>query len=138
MSRIMAIDYGRKRVGLAVTDPLQIIAHALDTVPTHQIFEYLKKYLQTEAVELFVVGDPKNLNNTPSQIAAQVQQFVKQLQKTFPETSIQMHDERFTSKMAFQSMIDMGMKKSDRQKKENIDKISATIILQSYIESIKK
>jgi putative Holliday junction resolvase len=138
MARILSIDYGSKRVGLAVTDPLQIIATALDTVPSHQVIEYLKKYLQAESVELFVVGEPKRLNNTPAQSAPLVNQFVKQLAKTFPETPIKLHDERFTSKMAFQSMIDSGMKKSERRNKENIDKISAVIILQSYLESIKK
>jgi putative Holliday junction resolvase len=138
MARILSIDYGSKRTGLAVTDPLQIIATALDTVPTHQLMEYLKKYLQQEPVELFVVGEPKRLDNTPAQSGPMVQQFAKLLAKQFPEIPIKMYDERFTSKMAFQSMIDSGMKKSERQKKENIDKISAVIILQSYLESIKK
>jgi putative Holliday junction resolvase len=138
MARILSIDYGRKRVGMAVTDPLQIIATALDTVPAHQAIDYLKRYLEKEPVELFVVGEPKNLDNTPSESAPLVRQFVKQLQNTFPSVSVKMYDERFTSKMAFQSMIDSGMKKSERQKKENVDKISAVIILQSYLESIKK
>jgi putative Holliday junction resolvase len=138
MARIVSIDYGSKRVGLAVTDPLQIIATALDTVASREVIEYLKKYLQNEPVELFVVGEPKRLNNTPAQSAHLVNQFVKLLEKTFPAIPIAMHDERFTSKMAFQSMIDSGMKKSERRNKENIDKISAVIILQSYLESIKK
>lgn len=138
MARILAIDYGSKRVGLAVTDPLQIIATALDTVPAHEAIAFLKKYIETEAVELFVVGEPKRLNNTPAQSAPLVHNFVKQLQKQFSHIPVAMHDERFTSKMAFQSMIDSGMKKSERRNKENIDKISAVIILQSYLESIKK
>jgi putative holliday junction resolvase len=138
MARILSIDYGSKRTGIAVTDPLQIIATALDTVPSHQLMDYLKKYVQQEQVELFVVGEPKRLDNTPAQSAPMVQQFVKLLAKQFPDIPIKMHDERFTSKMAFQSMIDSGMKKSERQKKENVDKISAVIILQSYLESIKK
>jgi len=138
MARILSIDYGTKRTGLAVTDPLQIIATALDTVPTHQLMDYLRKYLSHEPVELFVVGEPKRLNNTPAQSAPAVNQFVNLLGKQFPAIPVKMYDERFTSKMAFQSMIDSGMKKSERQKKENIDKISAVIILQSYLESIKK
>lgn len=138
MARILAIDYGSKRVGLAVTDPLQIIATSLDVVPSYQVIEYLKKYIQAEMVELFVVGEPKRLNNMPAQSAPLVNNFVKQLQKQFPDIPVILHDERFTSKMAFQSMIDSGMKKSERRNKENIDKISAVIILQSYLESIKK
>jgi putative holliday junction resolvase len=138
MARIMAIDYGTKRTGLSVTDPLQIIATALDTVPTFELMPYLKKYLEKEVVELFVVGEPKRLNNTPAQSAPKVAQFVKILQQQFSTIPIIMVDERFTSKMAFQSMIDMGMKKSERKNKENIDKISAVIILQSYLQSIGK
>jgi putative Holliday junction resolvase len=134
----MSIDYGKKRVGLAVTDPMQIIATSLDVVPTHQIIPYLKNYLEKEAVELIVVGDPKNLDNTPSEPASLISHFVKQLQRAFPEIPVKMHDERFTSKMAFQSMIASGKKKSERQKKENIDKISAVIILQSYLQSVRK
>jgi putative holliday junction resolvase len=138
MARILAIDYGRKRTGLAVTDPLQIIPTALDTIPTHELLNYLRKYLDKEQVELFVIGEPKHLDNTPAQSAPLVNQFVIQLQKQFAHIPVKMYDERFTSKMAFQSMIDSGMKKSERMKKENIDKISAVIILQSYLESIKK
>jgi putative Holliday junction resolvase len=122
MARILSIDYGSKRTGLAVTDPLQIIATALDTVPSHQLMEYLKKYLNQEPVELFVMGEPKRLNNTPAQSAPLVQQFVKQLQKQFPDIPVKMYDERFTSKMAFQSMVDSGMKKSDRKKKKTLIK----------------
>jgi len=107
-------------------------------VPTFELMPYLKKYLEKEVVELFVVGEPKRLNNTPAQSAPKVAQFVKILQQQFATIPIIMVDERFTSKMAFQSMIDMGMKKSERKNKENIDKISAVIILQSYLQSIGK
>lgn len=132
----MAIDYGRKRVGLAVTDPLQLIATALDTVPTHQIITYLKNYLAQEKVDLFVIGDPKNLDNTPAESAPLVKSFINQLHQQFPHIPIIAYDERFTSKIAFQSMIASGKKKKYRQKKEHVDKISAVIILQSYMERI--
>lgn len=135
MPRLLAIDYGAKRTGIAVTDPLKIIATALDTVPTHQLPDFLKKYLLTEQVEAFVVGMPKKLDNTDSENATRVTAFVKTLQKTFPEIPVHLHDERFTSSMALQSMIASGSKKSDRREKGNIDKISATIILQSFMES---
>jgi len=135
MPRLLAIDYGAKRTGIAVTDPLKIIATALDTVPTHQLPDFLKKYMTTEEVEAFVVGMPKKLDNTDSENAARVTAFVKTLQKTFPEIPVHLHDERFTSSMALQSMIASGSKKSDRREKGNIDKISATIILQSFMES---
>jgi putative holliday junction resolvase len=138
MARIMAIDYGSKRTGIAVTDPLQIIATALDTVNSADIIPYLKQYLQKEPVELFVVGEPKRLDNSPAQSAGKVAAFVLLLKQHFATIPIKMVDERFTSKMAFQSMIDMGMKKSQRQDKSNIDKISAVIILQSYLQSIGK
>lgn len=134
MPRILAIDYGAKRTGLAVTDPSKIIASALETVPTDKLLDYLKKYIQTEAVEAFVVGMPKNLNGTSTDGTAYVERFVVELKNIFPETPIHLHDERFTSKMAVQSMIAGGMKKKDRQIKGNIDKISAVIILQSFME----
>ena len=135
MPRILAIDYGAKRTGLAVTDPSKIIASALETVPTDKLLEYLKKYTQTEAVEAFVVGMPKNLDGTATDGTAHVERFVVELKNTFPETPIHLHDERFTSKMAMQTMIAGGMKKKDRQIKGNIDKISAVIILQSFMEN---
>ena len=135
MPRIVAIDYGAKRTGLAVTDPLQIIATALETVRTHDLLEYLKKYSQSEPVEAFVIGMPRRLDNSDSENAPRVQAFVKLLKKTFPDIPIHTHDERFTSSMALQSMIASGTKKSDRREKGNIDKISATIILQSFMES---
>ncbi|SKC15673.1 Holliday junction resolvase RuvX [Dyadobacter psychrophilus] len=135
MPRLLAIDYGAKRTGIAVTDPLQIIATALDTVRTHDLLEFLKKYAATEPIEAFIVGMPKRLDNTESENAARVIAFVKILKKTFPEIPVHTHDERFTSSMALQSMIASGSKKSERREKGNIDKISATIILQSYMES---
>lgn len=135
MPRILAIDYGAKRTGLAVTDPSKFIASALETVPTDKLLEYLKKYTQTEVLEAFVVGMPKNLDGTATDGTAYVERFVVELKNIFPVTPIYLHDERFTSKMAMQTMIAGGMKKKDRQIKGNIDKISAVIILQSFMES---
>ncbi|KQS32773.1 Holliday junction resolvase RuvX [Dyadobacter sp. Leaf189] len=135
MARLLAIDYGSKRSGIAVTDPLQIIATALDTVPTHDLRTFLKKYTSQEQVEAFIVGMPKKMDNTDSENAARVQAFIKLIQKDFPEIPVHTHDERFTSSMALQSMISAGSKKSDRREKGNIDKVSATIILQSFMES---
>ena len=135
MPRILAIDYGAKRTGLAVTDPFQIIASALETVPTEKILEFLKKYTQNEVTEAFVVGMPKNLDGSSTDGTAYVERFIIELKATFPETPVHLHDERFTSKMAVQTMIAGGMKKKDRQIKGNIDKISAVIILQSFMES---
>jgi putative Holliday junction resolvase len=134
MPRIIAIDYGSKRVGLAVTDPLQIIATALDTVHSKDVIEYLKKYTQAEEVEAFVVGKPSNLNGEATNATPLVEAFVKNLKKNFPEKTIHLQDERFTSKMALDAMIAGGSKKKDRQNKGNIDKISAVIILQSFLE----
>jgi len=135
MPRLVAIDYGAKRTGLAVTDSLQIIATALETVRTHDLLDFLKKYAQSEEIEAFVVGMPRRLDNTDSDNTPRVQAFVKTLVKAFPQTPVHTHDERFTSSMALQSMIASGSKKSDRREKGNIDKISATIILQSFMES---
>ncbi|PWJ59957.1 putative Holliday junction resolvase [Dyadobacter jejuensis] len=135
MSRILAIDYGSKRTGIAVTDPLQIIATALETVRTHDLLAYLEAYAQQEVLEAFVVGMPRRLDNTDSENAARVKAFIKSLKKKFPEIPVYEHDERFTSSMALQVMIANGSKKSDRKQKGNIDKISATIILQSFMES---
>jgi putative holliday junction resolvase len=137
MPRILAIDYGSKRVGLAVTDPLQIIATALDTVHSKDVIDYLKKYLQNEEVEAFVVGKPSNMEGKPTDATPLVEAFVNLLKKQFPEKPIHLHDERFTSKMALASMIAGGTKKKDRQNKSNIDKVSAVIILQSYLEQYK-
>ena len=133
MSRLLAIDYGTKRVGLAVTDPLQIIASPLDTVHSKDVIAFLKAYNLREQVEAFIVGMPKNLNNEDTNATSLVKQFVKLLKKNFPEMPVHLIDERFTSKMALQTMIAGGSKKKDRAKKENLDKISATIILQSYL-----
>ncbi|CAG5071703.1 Putative pre-16S rRNA nuclease [Dyadobacter sp. CECT 9623] len=135
MGRLLAIDFGSKRSGIAVTDPLQIIATALDTVATHELRNFLKKYTEKEQLEAFIIGMPKKLDNTASENAARVTAFIKLLQKDFPEIPVHAHDERFTSSMALQSMISGGSKKSDRREKGNIDKISATIILQSFMES---
>lgn len=135
MGRLLAIDYGLKRVGLAVTDPLQIIATALETVPTKQLLNFLISYCKTEQVDLFIVGKPLNLNLQRTDSTEAVYKFVSQLKKTFPKHTVHLHDERFTSKMALAAMIRSGSTKKDRRKKENIDKVSATIILQSFIES---
>ena len=134
MSRILAFDYGTKRIGIAVTDSLQIIATGLDTIHPNDIVVYLTKYLSTEVVELFVVGEPKQLDGTPSQSAQHVRGFMTILKKHFPEIPIETMDERFTSKMAAATVAQSGFKKSDRRNKERIDTISATIILQSYLE----
>ena len=130
----MSFDYGTKRIGIAVTDPLQIIATGLDTVHPNQIVEYLKKYLQTEQVKLFVVGEPKQMDNSPSQSAGHVKGFVNLLKKTFPEIPVEMLDERFTSKMASAAIAQSGMNKKARQSKELVDTISAVILLQSWME----
>jgi putative holliday junction resolvase len=132
--RILAIDYGTKRVGLAVTDPLKIIASALETVHSKDVMVFLKTYLESEEVEAFVVGMPVNLDGEDTNNTSHVKGFVKNLQKTFPEIPIHLHDERFTSKIALQAMIASGYSKKDRREKGNIDKISAVIILQSYME----
>tara|TARA_R110001599_G_scaffold19503_3_gene74651 strand:+ start:18173 stop:18583 length:411 start_codon:yes stop_codon:yes gene_type:complete len=135
MGRILAIDYGSKRVGMAVTDPLQIIASPLDTVHSKDVIQYLKDYDKAENIESFVLGMPMNLNNQPSDATLGAQQFENLLKKQFPEKAVYLQDERFTSKMAMDAMIAGGMKKKDRREKGNIDKISATIILQSFLES---
>lgn len=135
MGRIMAVDYGRKRTGLAVTDPMQIIATALDTVDTSQLITYLKNYFATELVDELVIGMPKQMDNSDSEIAADVRQIKDKITQTFPGLSIKYADERFTSKIAMRAMIDGGMKKKDRRDKKNVDKISATLILQSYMEA---
>lgn len=132
--RILAFDYGTKRVGIAVTDPLQIIATGLDTIHPKDIIEYLKKYLSQELVELFVVGEPLQMNGTPSQSTPHIKGFITILKKNFPEIPIERIDERFTSKMASAVVAQSGLKRSDRQDKARLDTISATIILQTYLE----
>lgn len=135
MGRILAIDYGTKRVGLAVTDPLQIIASPLDTVHSKDVIKYLKDYDANEGIEELVLGMPKKLDGTDTNATRHVQQFHKHLKKQFPEKPVYLHDERFTSKIALDAMIASGSKKKDRREKGNIDKVSAAVILQSYLES---
>lgn len=135
MPRIIAIDYGTKRTGLAVTDPNKIIATALDTIHSAKVIGYLREYLKKEAVECFVVGEPMQMNYTPSEITPQINSFIKKLSEAFPEIPIRRVDERFTSKMAMQSMLVDGSTKSDRRNKELIDQRSAVIMLQSYLEN---
>ena len=130
----MAFDYGTKRIGIAVTDPLQMIANGLDTIHPNQIIDFLKKYLQTEQVQTFVVGDPKQMDGTPSQSAIHVKGFVNLLKKTFPDIPVEMIDERFTSKMASAVILQSGINKKARQNKALVDNISATILLQSWME----
>mgnify|MGYP000862207237 FL=1 len=134
LARILALDYGTKRTGIAITDDLQIIASGLTTVETKNIFSFLMHYLKTENVELFVVGEPKQMNNTESESEQFIKLFVEKLKTTFPKIPVKRVDERFTSKMAFQSMIDSGLNKKQRQNKALVDEISATIILQTYLE----
>ncbi|MEM9417170.1 MAG: Holliday junction resolvase RuvX [Bacteroidota bacterium] len=133
MGRIMAIDYGLKRVGMAVTDPLQLIATPLTTVSTAEVLAFLQAYVAQETVETLVVGMPKRLNNTASPMTAVVTKFMRTLQKTFPNQRILAHDERYTSKLAAASLVEGGFKKKDRRRKANVDKLSATIILQSFL-----
>jgi putative Holliday junction resolvase len=135
MARILAIDYGAKRVGLAATDPLQIIASPLDTVHSKDFIEFIRKYLLREPVEAFIVGMPKRLDNTDTDATAGAKGCVTLLRKHFPQIPVHLHDERFTSRMAQQAILASGAKKKDRQNKELVDKVSASIILQSYLES---
>ena len=133
MGRILAFDYGTKRTGIAVTDPLQLIASGLKTVETSEILTFLKTYCNDEEVVLFVVGLPRQMNNLPSESEQFIKSFIRDLKRTFPEIPIKREDERFTSKMALQSMIDSGIKKKQRRNKAIVDEISATLILQSYL-----
>ncbi|WP_100612545.1 Holliday junction resolvase RuvX [Confluentibacter lentus] len=135
MPRILAIDYGLKRTGIAVTDELQIIASGLTTVATQDIFVFLKDYTAKENVELFLVGEPKQMDNTASESEVLIIPFINRLVQEFPNILVKRVDERFTSKMAFQTMIDSGLKKNQRKNKALIDEISATLILQSYLYS---
>lgn len=135
MARILCIDYGGKRTGLAVTDPLQIIATALTTIPTKELIPFLKNYIATEPVELILIGEPLNLDDSPTHATPLVKQAIKLLTKTFPSIPVQTVDERYSSKMAVRAMIDMGMKKKDRREKGNIDQIAATILLQEYLQN---
>jgi putative Holliday junction resolvase len=137
MARILAIDYGGKRTGLAVTDPLQIIATGLSTIESKQLIPYLKKYFLTEAVELIIIGLPKNWDESDTHGTPLAEAAIKKLQKSFPQIPLKTVDERYTSKMAKDAMLQMGMKKKDRQIKGNVDIIAATIILQEYLHSIQ-
>ena len=134
MDRIIGIDYGRKRVGVAVSDPLGIFASALDTIHSAKIIDYLKNYTEKENVVLFVVGYPMNMDNRPSEAAKDVDAFLKLLKKNFPDIPVETEDERFTSVLAHRAMIDGGMKLKDRKNKASVDRISAAIILQTYLD----
>ena len=136
MPRILCIDYGKKRTGIAVTDPLKIIATALTTVETPSLIQFLKKYFTEEQVELVLIGEPKNLDDSDTHATPLVNQFIQKFKKEFPLMKIEKVDERYSSKMAVQSMIAMGMKKKDRQKKENVDQIAAAIMLQEYLKTL--
>jgi putative holliday junction resolvase len=135
MGRILAIDYGTKRVGLAVTDPLRLIAGGLNTIHSKDLMDFLKNYTGKEKVDIIVVGEPKTLMNEKSSSARFIEPFVKHLITTFPEIKIERYDERFTSRMAMQSMIEGGLKKKDRRNKETVDQVSAIIILQDYMRA---
>ncbi len=134
MGRILGIDYGKKRVGLAVTDTLQIIANQLAVVPTHKIWDFLEDYFMKEQVDEVVLGYPRQMNNQPSDAVIYIEMFIRKFKKVYPAMRLELIDERYTSKLAFQAMIDGGLKKKARQNKGKIDEISATIILQSYME----
>jgi putative Holliday junction resolvase len=135
MARILCIDYGLKRTGIAVTDPLQIIATGLTTVDSAEMVSFLKKYFQQEVVELIIIGQPKNLDDSDTHATPLVQQAIKKLQKEFPRIPLKTVDERYTSKMAKQAMIEMGMKKNKRRNKRTVDEIAATIMLQEYMQT---
>ena len=135
MGRVLGIDYGRKRTGIAVTDPLQIVAGNLATVPTHTLMQFIKDYIGRETVDRIVVGQPSQLNGQPSESMKYITPFVSRLKKELPDIPVVMYDERFTSTIAHQAMIDGGMKKSDRRDKSRVDAIAATIILNDYLKS---
>lgn len=137
MGRLLAIDFGIKRTGIAVTDELQLIASGLTTVNTKELLQFLKDYTQKECVDFFIVGEPKQMNNSSSESELLIQNFLKKLKLAIPQIPIKRYDERFTSKMAFQAMIDGGLKKQKRKNKALIDEISATLILQGYMDSIR-
>jgi putative holliday junction resolvase len=138
MARIISLDYGLKRTGIAVTDPMQIIATGLTTVETPKLMQFLKDYFAKETVELILIGEPKNLDDTDTHATGPVKQFIARLKKTFPQIPIETADERYTSKMATRAMIDMGMKKKDRRNKALVDEIAATMMLQEYLEKINR
>ena len=134
MGRLLAIDYGQKRVGIAVTDSEKIIATALETIAENEVLDYLKNYIAAQTVEVFVLGMPKKLDNSPSSNAAAVVKFQKKLETLFPDIPVELEDERFTSSLALDAMISGGMSKKNRRNKSNVDKISAVLILQTYME----
>lgn len=136
MGRILAFDYGQKRVGLAVSDPLKITANALDTVPVHELFNYLKNYLSREQVEAFVVGLPRQMNGADSDSMQYILPFVERLKKQFPDQKVIYVDERFTSKLAHHAILEAGLRKKQRQDKALVDRVAATIILQTYLNSL--
>ncbi len=133
MGRVLALDYGSKRTGIAITDELQLIASGLTTVATSTLMDFLKKYIASEKVDLVLVGEPKQKDGTHSNIEVEIQNFLKKFSEAFPDLDVKRVDERYTSKMAFQTMIDSGLKKKQRQNKALVDEISATIILQEYL-----
>lgn len=135
LSRLLAIDYGGKRTGIAITDEMQIIASGLTTIETKQIFNFLNEYFSKEKVSKVIIGEPKRLNNEPSEIAPRIDEFVVKFKNLYPKIEVIRMDERFTSKMAFQTMIDSGLKKKQRQNKALVDEIAATILLQDYLNS---
>ena len=137
MGRIIGIDYGRKRTGIAVTDPSRIIASPMTTVATHELIEFLKKYIEEEDVDCIVVGEPKQMDNTASESEQYIKPFIKQCGKIFPKITIERVDERFTSMLASRAILDSGINKKSRRDKALIDKVSAAIILQSYLDTLK-
>lgn len=137
VGRIVALDYGTVRTGVAVTDPMKLIAFGLTTVDTRKLLPYLKTYIEMEGVDLFIIGEPKQMDNTPSESEVFIQIFLRDLKDYFPGIPVKRHDERFTSKMARQSMIAGGLRKMQRKNKALVDEISATLILQSYLNSIE-
>jgi putative holliday junction resolvase len=138
MARIISLDYGLKRTGIAVTDPMQIIATGLTTVETPKLMQFLKDYFAKETVELILIGEPKNLDDSDTHATGPVKQFITRLKKNFPLIPVETADERYTSKMATRAMIDMGMKKKDRRNKALVDEIAATMMLQEYLEKLNR
>ncbi|MBU1367970.1 MAG: Holliday junction resolvase RuvX [Bacteroidetes bacterium] len=138
MGRIMAIDFGQKRCGIAVTDPMQMIANGLKTIRSHEAFDFIKMYLTQEEVTTIVIGEPRDLQNKPSDATKFIEPFVNRLRKAYPDLDIRRYDERFTSSMAFQTMIDAGLSKKKRQDKAMVDTISATLILQSFMGALEQ
>jgi putative Holliday junction resolvase len=133
VARILALDYGTRRTGVAITDPFQLIASGLTTVATDDLWDFLEQYLREEDVERIVVGEPRQMDNTPSEVEGAISSFLRELNKRYPKIPVSRQDERFTSKMALRAMVEGGMKKKKRRQKETLDQISATLILQSYL-----